>query len=98
MDLIESVLSFTIITWYGNVSAKNKIKLARVVNTANKKQKHMSSTHNAALKRKAKQIWYDSTHHLNDAFQKLPSGRCLKVPLAKRAYSRNCLYSLPLKF
>ena len=45
-DLIESVLSFNIITWYGNVSAKNKIKLARVVNTASKlignEQKHLS--------------------------------------------------------
>ena len=34
--LIESVLSFNIIIWYGNVSGKNKIKLARVVNTASK--------------------------------------------------------------
>ena len=44
--LIESVLSFNIITWYGNVSAKNNIKRARVVNTASKlignEQKHLS--------------------------------------------------------
>ena len=45
--LIESVLSFNIISWYGNVSAKNKVKLTRVVNTASKlignEQKHLSS-------------------------------------------------------
>ena len=35
-SLIESILSFNVITWYGNVSGKNKIKLARVVNTASK--------------------------------------------------------------
>ena len=87
-DLIESVLSFNIITWYGNVSDNNKINLARVVNTASKltgnEHKHLSSIYNAALKRKARQILYDPTHPLNDAFQKLPSGRRLKVPLAKK--------------
>ena len=59
-----------------------------VVNTASKlignEQKHLSSIYNAALKRKARQILYDPTHPLNDVFQKLPSGRCLKVPLAKK--------------
>ena len=77
MGLIESVLSFNIITWYDSVSAKNKIKLARVVNIATKvignEQKHLSSVFNAALKRKARQILYDPTHPLNEAFQKLPS-------------------------
>ena len=88
--LIESVLSFNKITctWYGNVSAKNKTKLAHVVNTASKvidnEQKHLSSIYNAALKRKARHILYDPTHPLNEAFQKLPSGRRLKVPLAKK--------------
>ena len=86
--LIESVLSFNIITWYGNVSAKNNIKRARVVNTASKvignEQKHLSSIYNAALKMKARRLLYDPTHPLNDAFQKFPSGRRLNVPLAKK--------------
>ena len=54
--LIESVLYVNIITWYGNISDKNKITLARVVNTASKvignEKKYMSSVYNAALKRK----------------------------------------------
>ena len=88
MGLIESVLSFNIITWYDSVSAKKKIKLARVVNAVSKlignEQKHLSSRYNAALKRKARQILYDPNHPLNDAFEKHPSGRYLEVPLAKR--------------
>ena len=36
--------------------------------------KHLSSICNS-LKRKAREILYDPTHPLNDAFQKLPSGR-----------------------
>ena len=85
-SLIESVLSFNIITWY--VSGKNKVKLARVVNTASKlignNQKQLSSIYKDALKRKSTQILYDPAHPLNQAFQKLPSGRHLKVPLAKK--------------
>ena len=35
-SLIESVLSFNLVSWYGNLSAKNKARLARVVNQAGK--------------------------------------------------------------
>ena len=87
-SLIESVLSFNVITWYGNVSGKNKVKLARVVNTASKlignNQKQLSNIYKDALKKKSTQILYDPAHPLNQAFQKLPSGRRLKVPLAKK--------------
>ena len=34
--LVESVLSFSIVTWYGNLSVKNRARLARVVNTVSK--------------------------------------------------------------
>ena len=77
----------------------NKFYLARVVNTASKiirnEKKHLSSIYNAALERKARQILYDPTHPLNDDFQKLPSGRRLKVPLAKKNLYKNFLYPLP---
>ena len=60
----------------------------RVVNTASKlignNQKQLSSIYKDALKRKSTQILYDPAHPLNQAFQKLPSGRRLKVPLAKK--------------
>ena len=83
--LIESVLSFNRITWY--VSGKNIINLARVVITASmvigNEQKHLSSIYNAALNRKAIHILYDPTNPLNESFQKLPSLKRLKVPLAK---------------
>ena len=59
---------------------KNKVKLARVVNTASK----LIGIYKDALKMKSTQILYDPAHHLNQAFQKLPSGRRLKVPLANK--------------
>ena len=98
-SLIESVLSFNVITWYSNVSGKNIVKLARVVNTASKlignDQKQLSNIYKDALKRKSRQILYDPAHPLNQAFQKLPSGRRLKVPLAKKNLLKNRVYPLP---
>ena len=95
--LIESVLSFNVITWYGNVSGKNKVKLARVVNTASKlignDQKQLPSIYKDALKRKSTQILYDPAHRLNQAFQKLPPVRRLKVSFAKMNIFKNSFVS-----
>ena len=38
----------------------------------------------SALRRKAVQIRQDSTHPLNSAFETLPSGRRLRMPLARK--------------
>ena len=34
--LLESRLSFNIVTWYGNMTVKSKARLARIVHTAGK--------------------------------------------------------------
>ena len=66
------------VIWHSNVSGKNKIKLARVVNTASKlignDQKQLSSIYKDALKRKSTQILYDPAHPLNQAFQNCHQG------------------------
>ena len=66
-------------------------------------QKHLSNVYNAALKRKARQILYNPTHPLNDAFQKLPPGRRLKVSLAnknlfKKSFIPSAILILNAKF
>ena len=72
--LIESILSFDIVTWYGSVTTKNKTRLVRTVDMANKligrDQRQLSSLYNAALKIKAITVFNDSDHPLNPAFQK----------------------------
>ena len=35
-DLVESVLTFNIVVWYGNLGVKGKAKLARIVGMAGK--------------------------------------------------------------
>ena len=87
-SLIESVLTFNISAWFNHLTVKNKSKLTRVVNTASRligsKQKSLSELYQLSVYRKAVQIFHDETHPLNSCFQKLPSGRRLKMPLARK--------------
>ena len=86
--LVDSALSLNIVTWYGNLSVKNRARLARVVNTASKiigaEQKQLCDLYHLSVCRMSLSILHDKTHPLNFCFQHLPSGRRLKVPLAKK--------------
>ena len=87
---VMSVLSFHLVSWYGNLSVKNKTRLARVVNHAGKivgiKQLQLCYLYQQALRRKSVQIPHDSTHPLNSAFETLPSGRRLRMSLARKHF------------
>ena len=92
--LVESVLCFNIVTWYGNLSVKNRARLARVVNTASRiigvEQKQLCDLYHLSVCRKSLSILHDKTHPLNFCFQHLPSGRRLKVSLAeKNVYNKS---------
>ena len=86
--LVENILSFNIITWFGHLTFKQKIKLGRVVNTVSKligrQQRQLSTLYDSALTRKTFNIYTDPVHPLSLAFQKLPSDRRIKVPLARK--------------
>ena len=63
-------------------------KLVRVVSLAGKiigsKQIQLSDLYHQAVTRKSFDILLDKTHPLNSEFEMLPSGRRLKVPLARK--------------
>ena len=77
--LVESVLSFNIVTWYRNLSVKNRAQLARVINTASKiigaKQKLLYDLYHFSGCRKSGSILHDKTHPLKKLFQHLLSGQ-----------------------
>ena len=87
-SLIESILAFNIIAWYGNLTVKDRARLSRVVNLAGKvigiKQNSLSDIYYQSVRRKACKITQDPTHPLFESFTMLPSGRRLRVPLAKK--------------
>ena len=87
-SLIQSILTFSIVSWYGHIRVKDKAKLNRVVREASKiigkPQKPLSEIHKNFVKKKAKKILKDRTHPLNSAFEILRSGRRLRAPMFKR--------------
>ena len=87
-SLIESILSFNIVSWFGNLSVKNKTRLSRVVSQAGKivgkQQIQLSELYSVALRRKSARILHDRSHPLSYCFEYLPSGRRLKIPLARK--------------
>ena len=88
--LVESILSFHIVTWYDHVTVKNKASLARIVNTAGelicRDQGQLSNLYSVTLKRKDTQIFGNPDGLLTSAFETLPSGRRKKVPLARKPF------------
>ena len=76
---IESVLTFSILVWYGHTTAQDKTRLERVVRRASKiigsSLPSISSLFNSRIIKKSKKILEDNTHPAHYLFNLLPSGR-----------------------
>ena len=87
-SLIESVLSFNIVVWFGNLNMKNRGRLTRIIRVASKivgvGQYSLDDLYQTALRRKARRVVSDPTHPLHHEFQMLPLGRRYRVPCAKK--------------
>ena len=65
-SLVESVLTFNIVVWCGNLGVKGKAKLARIVGMAGKttgaKRDFLSDLYLTAVERKTERILDDAKH------------------------------------
>ena len=81
---IESVISFCLVCWYGNLSVRNKTALGRVVTTCSKvagvKFDSLDNVFNDRMQKLLRCIMRDETHPLHDEYRWLPSGHRLAVP------------------
>ena len=72
-SLVESVLTFNIVVWCGNLGVKGKAKLARIVGMAGKttgaKQDSPSDLYLTAVEQKTARILDDAKHPLLSQFQ-----------------------------
>ncbi len=102
-SLIQSLLSFNISVWFGNLSVKNRNKLGRVVNLASKiignPQDQLAELYNVSVQKKAVAIVLDNLHPLHHHFETLPSGKRFRVPLCrknmfKRSFIPNAISAL----
>lgn len=93
-NLVESILSFNMVAWYGHLDVKSKGKLMRVVKTASKiigkPQMPLSDRHVLSTKKKALDITRDPSHPLYKQFEVLPSGRRFRLPrTTKNIYKKS---------
>jgi len=75
---VESVLLFSLVSWFGNLSLKNKNSLNQIVRWASKiigeSQLNLVDLYSNQLHHKASAIIGDCSHPLHSEFQLLPSG------------------------
>lgn len=78
-NLVESILFFNMVMWYGNLNVKNKLNLQRQVNIASeivgKPQMQHSDKYKLNTKSKVFQITSDPCHPLHSHSELLHSGR-----------------------
>ena len=83
---LESILNFSVTTWYKKLTLSDKNKLNKIVKKAKKLGATVTFTDNlykeAALKQ-VRKIMQDQTHPLNNCYMFLRSGRRLALPLMK---------------
>ena len=84
---IQSVLTFSFICWFGNISQKDKNNLQRIVNISSKVSGVTQSTLTALYERlavnKATKILADDTHILHGEYILLPSSRRFRTTTCK---------------
>lgn len=80
---VHSIMTFNILSWYGNITLTNKNKLNKLVNIAGKivgkKLDKLECFHEQQALRKLHKILKDPKHPLATEFQYLPSGRRIRA-------------------
>ena len=84
---VESIISFSLVSWFGSLPLKNKSSLNQIVKWASKligeQQLNIDSLYEVQLHRLVGSILRDVSHPLHGEFQPLPSGRRFKMPACK---------------
>ena len=84
---IESVLSFSIICWYGNLNVKDKAALAKIVKVSGKiigaTQSSLTDLYSRFVQKKAESLLSANGHPLHPEFQLLSSKSRFRFPAVK---------------
>ena len=92
-SMIESILTFNIVCWFGFLNTIQKNKLNRIVNLASKiigrQQTTLCLLHQKAMRRKGRSIVESENHPLISEFTLLPSKRRFRVPVSKKLYRKS---------
>ncbi len=83
-SFVESVVTFSLICWYGSITVKQKTPFQGQFKVSNcitgSKQKGLEKLYQKQMLRRVKSILSNSSHPLQAEFQMLPSGSRFKLP------------------
>ncbi len=92
-SIVESVLTFAIISWFGNLSLGDKKRLEHIVKVASKiigvTLPDVLTIYHRRVNSKAQDILQCSDHPLHAEFELLPSGRRFRLPKSKSNRLKN---------
>ena len=87
---IESILSFSLMSWFGNLTLKNRNSLSQIVKWSSRLiGEPQLNLETLSLRRLSSSIWDDDSHPLHSEFKLLPSGQRLLVPKSKTKRYKN---------
>ena len=99
-SIIESILCFSITTWYGNISCQNKNKFKKIVRISCKLGADVTvlqDLYNRYTLDQMKKIMKDEKHPLNNRYIFLRSGRRLALPKIKTTRYKNSFIPSSIK-
>ena len=77
--IVQSIMSFSIICWYGNCSSESKLKLTRIIEMCGRlgveNAQSLDDIYTKCLVQRCKVIVNDELHPLHASYALLPSGR-----------------------
>ena len=100
-SIIESVLSFGIVVWYGSSNKVDQKKLHKIVRIARRmgiEAKSLQELYNGKTLKMVNKIMKDSDHLLNNEFVYLKSGRRLMVPRQRTSRYANTFVPSAIKY
>ena len=90
---IESILSFSLMAWFGNLTLKSRNSLSQIVKWSSRligePQLNLETLYLRQLKRLSSSILDHDSHPLHSEFKLLPSGRRLLVPRSRTKRYKN---------
>jgi len=99
-SIIESILCFSVTTWYGNISCQQKKKLKKIVKVSSKLGVNVTSLqdlYDKCTTEQTKKIMKDEQHPLNCKYVYLRSGRRLSLPKIKTTRYKNSFIPSSIK-
>lgn len=98
----ESVLAFSLVSWFGNLSLKEQNSLNQIIKWSSRligePQLSLESLYSRQLQQIASSILSDDSHPLVSEFQHMPLGRRLRVPRSKTTCYRNSFAPTAVSF